>query len=152
MQHLEDAFPDAPSLLPGECSAEITEFLDTFNDTSRSIFIALRPSETPTDEDKAAIDSLCKFLDDLEAQMEGNNGSYLFGAFSLADITVAPFMPQLFESENKAINLSKHPKVKAAMEALLARPSYKATAVDPHTRRVIRAAFFGGASATGVRT
>lgn len=142
MQRLEADFEDAPSLLPAEQDAEIRAFLQEYEGVSRSVFVAWRAGMTPTEEEEKALAEVEEFLDKCEKRIEENGGPHLFGSFSLADITVAPFMPRLQLSCNPRINLSQHPHVAAAMDALNSRPSMQATRVDDHTRTVIMERFF----------
>jgi glutathione S-transferase len=68
------------------------------------------------DMDSETEAEIVAFLDKIEAvkdQLFGEqSGPHLFGEFSLADITVAPFLPIIMESNRDAVNLSRHPHVK----------------------------------------
>lgn len=139
---MEEEFPDTPSLLPSPHADAVTAFLGTYKEVARTLFTASRAGEEPTEEQAEAMDTLAAFLDSLEAQIEKNGGPFLFGDFSLADITVAPFLPRLVDSCHDSINLSKHPNIKGMIDALAERPSVKATRVDDHTNQVIRTKFF----------
>jgi glutathione S-transferase len=140
VQKLESEFPDHTPLLPEPESdaAAVSSFLDSFNDVSGAIF-----KVTSGNTQQEIVSTLNSFLNGLEEQIARNGGPYLFGKFSLADITVAPFLPDLMLGTNEEMYRCKYPHVHAAMGALMQRSSFQATAVDAHSRAVIRRAFFG---------
>jgi hypothetical protein len=142
-QELEKQFEDSPKLLPPGKADAILNFCKKWEGVSRSMVSLTFAQAPPTEEQKPVVDSLVAFLDELEKTVEEHGGPHLFGDFSLADITVASFLPHLKHAKIDAINLQRHPRVAKAMGILEARGSYQATTVDYHTRATIFAMFFG---------
>ena len=78
-----------------------------------------------------------------EDAVQKHGGPHLFGDLSIADLTVAPFLPRLADANVEALRLSAWPGVAKAMRALQALPSYKETAIDWGSWRTIMKSFFG---------
>ena len=142
-QAFEREFPDSPSLMGSDDGGAVTEFLASFKAVAPAIFRAAVVGGGDAVARQEAVDTVRGFLGTLEAQIEEHGGPHLCGAFSLADVTVAPFMPELVYTEQPEIRLNEFPRVRAAVEALMARDSFKRTAVDRHTARTIRQGLFG---------
>ena len=143
MQELEKQFADSPALLPADKEDAIRAFMKTWEAKSRSAVSLTFAASPPTEEQKPLVDALAEYLDEMEEEVKAHGGPHLFGAFSLADVTVAPFLPGLLNAEIEEINLTRHPHLAEAMRALRKRPSYQSTAVDFHTRKTIMTSFFG---------
>jgi glutathione S-transferase len=72
-----------------------------------------------------ADENLAAILNDLETQLEGRG--YLVGEFSLADVAYAGNFVRLREMEEKSVvSLEGYPNVRAWMDRVEARESYKA--------------------------
>lgn len=78
----------------------------------------------PEEKISEADGKLAAMLNDLEKRLEGRD--YLVGDFSLADIAYAGNFTRLREMEEKSIlTLEKYPRVRAWVERVEARESYK---------------------------
>jgi glutathione S-transferase len=63
-------------------------------------------------KDEAEIVSVLDKIESTQNQRFGElTGPHLFGEFSLADITVAPFVPVIMDCGRSSVNLSQHPHV-----------------------------------------
>lgn len=123
--------------------AAVTEFLEAFSAVAPAIFRATVAVSMDADAKREAVDTVRGFLGDLEARIEAHGGPHFCGPFSLADVTAAPFMPEILHSTNPELNLDAFPRARSAMEALTERGSYKQTTVDRHTMFTIRRGLFG---------
>ncbi len=124
-----DEVADGVSLLPaGPKQRAYTRIWMAFADDKffPALFAASAGRERGYSEEKIseAEGKLAAILTDLERQLEGRD--YLVGDFSLADIAYAGNFVRLREMEEKNIlTLEKYPNVRAWMERVEARESYK---------------------------
>lgn len=133
--YIEAKHPD-PQLIPGEAKARgITIWFDEFADTilfgcGQKIFfnriVAPRFLNRPGDEAaaKAALrDELPPILDYLEGVMPDEEGFLVGDSITLADISVAsPFAN--FRHLKIEMDGDRHPRTKAYVDRMLARPSF----------------------------
>ena len=133
--YIEAKHPD-PSLIPTEAQARgKTIWFDEFSDTilfgcGQKVFfnriVAPRFLNRPGDETAAEIalrDELPPILDYLESVMPDGDGFLVGDGLTLADITVAsPFAN--FRHLKVELDDGRHPRTKAFVERMLARPSF----------------------------
>jgi glutathione S-transferase len=133
--YLEAVKPD-PNLIPHEAKARArTIWFDEYSDTilfacgGKMFFnriVAPRFMGRPGDEDvatKAECEELPPLLDYLEGMIPAS-GFLVEDRLTLADISVAsPFAN--FRHLNLVIDPARHPRLKAYVETILARPSFK---------------------------
>jgi Glutathione S-transferase, C-terminal domain len=151
VQALDKQFGDSPSLVAPDKADAIQQFLTEFSKASNIVTLAFA-ANPPTEEQEPLVKDIVEFLTGLEETAKKHGGPYLFGEFSLADITVAPFLPPLQRAEIPAVNLSNFPHICSAMQHLEARNAYQQTAVDDHSRALLINKFFGNAKEPTVST
>lgn len=119
-----------------------------WNEKSRALLMLLRAPSAPAEEQQPLVDDLTAALKLAEDAVQKYGGPHLFGKLSIADLTVAPFLPRLAHADLRAVQLSAWPGVAKAIDALCALPSYKETAVDWASWRALSKAYFGVAEET----
>lgn len=128
-QYLEEVVSDGVSLLPADPKRRAyARVWMAFADDKffPALFGASIGRERGHSEEKIseADGKLAAILNDLEKQLEGRD--YLVGDFSLADIAYAGNFARLREMEEKGIlSLGKYPNVRAWIERVEGRESYK---------------------------